>query len=279
MILTFSRLSTCLLAFTLVALFTKTSFGQAGEFETIVIQNGVANDGVSLFEQFVDCQLNEQSQILIQASLSNTPNGMADDRGLFLWSDGIIENLVRESDASPDGNGTWSTFSGLLNPNGQVVIEATLQNSAGGSTDDTGIFFFDGTSLGNVVREGDLDYDNSVTVNQFLESRINANGDLAFLWTNSLNEKSIFSESGGGAGRYIVTANGTQAAPDLNGFFSDVSATRINQPGDIAFIGGLTSTNNGNADDEGIFPGQIRNDVPNSPGRRRCRREHPEFFF
>ena len=102
--------------------------------------------------------MNNEGQLAFMAGISNTRGGANDDRGVFLVDGTIISQLLRKGDPAPDGNGTFDDFDlngGIyLNEDGQVAFAATLANTSGGTDDDIGIFLVDGSTVIQLVREG-----------------------------------------------------------------------------------------------------------------------------
>jgi hypothetical protein len=80
--------------------------------------------------------------------------------GIFRGSGGQFTEIARSGEASPDGNGSFGTDLGLrppaFNESGEAAFLATLTGTAGGSSDNVGIFRGDGTSLAVIARRGDF---------------------------------------------------------------------------------------------------------------------------
>ena len=198
---------------------------------------------------------------MFEASLTGTSGGASDDRGIFSGSGGAITRIVREGQAAPDGNGTFSFFGDVpaLNGAGQAAFEATFAGTSGGSNDNSGIFRGSGGAITRVAREGQAAPDSNGTFSSFNDPALNDAGQAVFksflVGTSGGNSDNsgIFRGSGGAI---TQVAREGQAAPDGNGtfsFFSDASA--LNSAGQAAFDASLTGTSGGNSDDSGIFRG------------------------
>ena len=74
---------------------------------------------------------------------------------LSSWADGLTKTYAITGEAAPDANGLFSTF-GIprLNSDGQAAFWATLSDTNGTTSDDTGIFRGDGTAVLQLGREG-----------------------------------------------------------------------------------------------------------------------------
>ena len=138
------------------------------------------------FAGFGDPTINALGQVAFQATLRNT--SASTDTGIYFHNGATILNLVRENDLVP--NCTNCRFASLnkpvLNGAGKVAFLATLRNTGGGTTDDTGIYLHNGTALLQIARE-------NVTVTSDPLGRkltnlsdpvLNANGLVAFYAEN-----------------------------------------------------------------------------------------------
>jgi hypothetical protein len=92
------------------------------------------------------------------ATLSGASGGA--DAGVFIGDGETLTAIARFGQAAPGGEGTFSDFSPItlgLNNAGQAVFLASIDTSEGfGTTDATGIFFYDQQQgLLSVARTGD----------------------------------------------------------------------------------------------------------------------------
>src|SRR5439155_6797462 len=102
---------------------------------------------------------------------------------------GNLALIVREGQLAPDGTNRFDSFVTpfsdvpALNNAGQVVFLNTLTGPGVGTTNDTGLFRADGTTLTQIVREGQLAPDGNGRFNDFRFSSFpafNNSGQVAF---------------------------------------------------------------------------------------------------
>lgn len=164
-----------------------------------------------------------------------------------------FQTIVRTGDPAP-GEGTFGTsYSNTvgLNDLGQVLFSALVVS---GTTGRGGLFVGDGTTMTQIVREGDLVPNASDTFSRVLRGSLNEHGQASFS-----------AELSGTGGRYgIYRGDGTttvqivragQAAPDGIGVFSSFSVDTMNDLGQVAFIAELNDTAGGYSGDAGVFVG------------------------
>ena len=96
--------------------------------------------------------LNDRGEVLFHAALTGTTGGATE--GLFLAGGGQIRQIARLSHSAP-GGGVFQSFGRVmgLNNTGQIAFMATVDD---GTTLSDGVFFHDGASLVEVVREGSV---------------------------------------------------------------------------------------------------------------------------
>ncbi|MAE62322.1 MAG: hypothetical protein CMJ49_13320 [Planctomycetaceae bacterium] len=137
-------------------------------------------------------------------NIAGASGGLLDNTRVFRGSGSSLTEIVREGELAPDGNGAFQSMNDTsthLNHSNRVAFHARLRDTAGGSTDSSGLFMGSGGSLTQMVREGDL-------------------------------------------------------APDGNGTFDSFSALfggAINEMGQVAFKAVLRDTSGGSSDDRGIY--------------------------
>jgi len=130
----------------------------------IAVEDQIAPDGNGHFDNFGLATgrqipafvLNNLGQVAFPARLPDATDGAT--AGIFRGDGSSLTQIVRLNDLAPDGNGRFSNVDQIpvLNDAGQVAFDARLSNTAGGTTDDAGIFLFDDTlGLIQVAREGD----------------------------------------------------------------------------------------------------------------------------
>lgn len=98
--------------------------------------------------------VNDNSQVAFIGFLENTSGGFADDVGIFRSSGGSLEELVREGETAPDGNGRF-LFNPIANPMtfnnlGDVLFSVDLTAAANGAS--TGLFLAGDSGVEQVAR-------------------------------------------------------------------------------------------------------------------------------
>ena len=123
--------------------------GLTAETATLVLGGSASPDGngvISGIEPVL--ALNNNGQVAFVASLTGTKNPSTDARGIFIADTNTVTKLVRTGETTPDGNGTFKHFTFefgpierlVINDNGTVAFMALLTGTAGGSTDNVGLF-------------------------------------------------------------------------------------------------------------------------------------------
>jgi hypothetical protein len=169
-------------------------FRSGGSTITQIARAGqLAPDSNGALFSFDAVELNDVGQVAFKGLLTGTSNGSSDNTGIFRGSGGVLTQIAREGQTTPDGNGVFSLFASdffpqiKINNPGQVAFSAILDGTSGGTTDDTGIFLGSGVEITQIVREGQLAPDSNGTFSSFFDSvpALNDSGQSAF--TNLLN--------------------------------------------------------------------------------------------
>jgi hypothetical protein len=128
--------------------------------------------------------LNESGQVAFLARLTGTQGGFSDDHGIFRSDGGQLKQIARAGQLAPGGNGSFAVL-GLfvLNDLGHVAFTSSLTGTAGGASDDFGLYRGDGETLAQIVRKGDPIPNDGATFNGigFGSLASNAAGQTAFL--------------------------------------------------------------------------------------------------
>jgi hypothetical protein len=123
-----------------------------------------AADGNGIFSSFGHPSLNNHEAVAFRVTLSGTAGGGLDDVAIYkgdstaLVVPPIEDQIAREGQAPPDGNGVFADFGTLpaINDAGQVLFTATLRSTSGGTSDDRGLYLWDPVAgLVKLLREGD----------------------------------------------------------------------------------------------------------------------------
>ena len=187
----------------------------------------------------------------------------------------ITTTLALTGDPAPDGNGNVNEFRfPTINTRGAVAVHVLLSNAP--STEDEGIYLFDGQGATKLVREGDPVTGGSGDFDQFpfIESIVALNDQDRIAFAAELNNimpNRVDSGVDPSVGTGIFTAHATEGvtehvrltdpAPDGNGefgapqfIFRPLSPPGLDNQGRVAFHGYLINTSGGmELDDFGIF--------------------------
>lgn len=242
-------------------------FRATGGNTTQIVRTGqLAPDANGSFSALMGSSLliNNLGQVSFRADLSGTSGGGNDNQGIFRGDGNSITQIARKGQLAPDSNGTFSafgsaTFGNLIlgqsfNNLGQVAFSGILTGTSGGTSDNSGIFIGNGSSLTQVARTGQSIGNGTFS---FVDNPVlNDSGQAGFVGT--VNPTSggpytgFFRGSGGTITELVRTG---QAAPDSNGTIQGVFANilALNNSGQAAFRCILEATSGGASDDQGIF--------------------------
>jgi hypothetical protein len=215
-------------------------------------------------------QFNEAGQVAFESfGGAGTSGGAANDNGVFLReTTGTLTEIAREGDAAPDANGTLASINQVrLNKAGQVAFSSSsMAGTAGGTSDNSGVFRGDGGALIQVAREGGAapGAAGGTFGNSFSSIDINDAGQVLF--SNSFmqgtangtaDDSGVFRDTGGALSEIAregqATGNGTMGLT--------VDAI-MNQTGQIAFeTQAMLGTAGGTTDDKAIFIGDGQDTV------------------
>jgi hypothetical protein len=225
-------------------------------------ENDLVPEGNGRFDDLAgfDPALNNSGQVTLLATLKNTSGGTADNSGIYLHNGSALVNVVRENALVPGGNGRFDflSYAGpAANNSGQVAFPSTLKSTSGGSLDDTGLFFYNGTAVVTIARENALVPEGNGRFDSVaVFAAQNDAGQIAF-------SAGLRNTSGGTAddsGVYLYNgsalvnlARENALAPDGNGRFDGFSSSGLNNSGQVVFYGFLKNTSGGTADDLGIY--------------------------
>ena len=195
--------------------------------------------------------INNDGQVAFFANLTGTSGGSSDNAGIFLVTGTNITQLARKGQAAPDSNGVYSTF-GLghpaLNNHGQVAFNATLSGTAGGSTDNQGVYLVNADgSIQQIIRAGWVIDGETVGIPGFLDgpnyggtSGFNDEGQIA-VWTALNGNEAVLLWSrpemtGTAVSNNVVTVgwknyggatNVVQASSSITGTFTNIATIPV----------------------------------------------------
>ena len=123
---------------------------------------GGGTDGVYSGNNSKAHSINDEGEVAFTLGITGSSSGAG--TGLFRGDGEHAIMILRSGLPAPDASGeTTGTFASwdrqVINNNGEVIVWAQLQGTPGGSTDNTGLFVGDGSSLRQIVRSGDMSPD------------------------------------------------------------------------------------------------------------------------
>jgi len=133
--------------------------------DLIAFKGESAADGNGVFASLGHPSLNNEEAVAFRVDLTATAGGGFDDAAIYRSAVGRLpippleDQIAREGGAPPEGNGTYADFGTFpaINDSGQVLFTATLRGTAGGSTDDRGLYLWDPVhGVVKLLREGDV---------------------------------------------------------------------------------------------------------------------------
>jgi len=124
-----------------------------------------AGDGNGTFASLWEPALNDAETVAFRVRLEGTTGGGLDDIAIYKCDSPYTpvpaadDQLAREGQAPPEGNGVFSDFGPIvaINGTGQVLFTANLRSTAGGASDDRGLYLWDPIAgVVKLLREGDV---------------------------------------------------------------------------------------------------------------------------
>jgi hypothetical protein len=124
-----------------------------------------AADGNGTFGALWAPALNDAETVAFRVLMNGTSGGAADDAAIYKSDSPYTavpsadDQLAREGQAPPEGNGVFSDFGTIvaINALGQVLFTSTLRSTAGGSNDNRGLYLWDPVEgLVKLLRTGDV---------------------------------------------------------------------------------------------------------------------------
>ena len=205
-----------------------------------------APDGNGVFsrQSFYATGVSDSGMVVFSGELTGTSGGTSDNFGYFSSAGGVIDQIVREGETVPGGDGSFGSIS-ATNPNrrGGIAFRSGLNGTSGGTADDAGIFFAADGNLSQVVRKGQAAAGGDGTFSVFQGPlSVNNFGQVGFgatlAGTGLASDQVIYR---GGNGGMIQLAREGQAAPG-GGSFTDLNAwaNSLNDAGQVAFSAGLS---------------------------------------
>jgi hypothetical protein len=191
---------------------------QTTGFAMVAHENDPVPEGNGQFDQFGDnisnalkVEIGGNGYVTFHASVKGATSGVSED-GIYLWNGTSLKKIARTNDTVPGGDGQFSTFATpTINANGHVLFRANLKSTASSSTNQA-IYLYDGTSLNQVARKGDVIGTNRLGGSPFIYSAGCQDG-----WYCSLNDSDQVafqaSLNAGGTGVFLYTPGSTVTLP------------------------------------------------------------------
>jgi len=236
----------------------------SGWYEMIVRSDGATLDGIVRGYQASQAPPDEDGvfdSLSNQVGFDGSDNmyfwayltGTTRPRGFFRSDGTAITRMVRSGEAIPDGPGAFNLIGGSLlgnvNNSGQQVFWATMTGTAGGSTDDYGVYVTDGTTITPVLREGFVGPSGKLA-SYFGETLINNAGQVAVRGSYSIGGNSGYFWDGSEVTEFLYSG---LPAPDGNGVMNYADTFSLNDRGHVVFSAMFTGTDGGSNDDKGIY--------------------------
>lgn len=247
---------------------TGTANGNDDDRGIFSVENGVliqvaregsgAPDGNGLISRFADVPAtNNAGQIALPLWLTGTAGGDSDNRAIFRVAPGEVYEVIREGTPSPDGNGTFASFSTTrLNDAGQSLFYASLDDTLLGDMDDNGIFLESSGSITTVARQGQPAPDSNGTYNT-LNAQLNDAGTVSFLSimdgtiAGDADDRGIYMTSDAGL---IQIAREGDRLPNNDDVLVRLDAHNLNNADRVLFIASITG-DDGITTERGIYLG------------------------
>lgn len=140
-----------------------------------------APDGSGVYSFLYPPAITDAGLIAFSAR-TTSDNEHSEQRALFLSDGATLKQIVRQGDAIPHGNGSFSGFTLGPVPNDAGEV-AFLSGIEGGNRDipwDGGIFVGDGESIAQIARVGDAPPDGVGAFSEFSVPQLNNAGQVAF---------------------------------------------------------------------------------------------------
>jgi len=230
-----------------------------GVVTRIAREDQAVPDGNGVYDMFIASELNDQGQVVFHANLSGTSGGSADNGGVFRGSGGVVTRIAREGQSAPDGNGTFSAFGvyATLNDSGRAAFVGYLTGTAGGASDNAGVFSGYGAGLTQIARSGQSAPDGNGVFGNLVQPLINNMGQTVFrsylqsTAAGTSDDTGIFLGSGGDV---TQIAREGQQPPDGDGVF-DLPGFEysINDSGHVLFSGRLSGVSGLGGNPRGLY--------------------------
>jgi len=229
-----------------------------------VVRSGQATPGgKDTFSYFSIPQLNDSGQVAFFSGLNLTGGAGPIEEGIFRANGfGSSLKIMRRGDAAPGGNGHFREVDRfLMNNRGEVAFHSTISETAGASSDNSGVFLSNGAGgVKQIARKGQSTPDGNGIVFGFGNFALNDSGQVAFegYLTDTrgadVDNRGVFRGDGTGISQIVRSGESSSSG---NGVFSGFNSVVMNNDGQVVF---RASVLDGNRVGSGVF----RSDALNS---------------
>jgi hypothetical protein len=172
--------------------------GTENDLFTVLMQGDPVPDSEETFTASLLRGFNDEDRLLIFADDTGDEGGLANE-SIYLGGRDGLHLIVKNDTAPPEGDGLFRDFAlGAVNNSNLVAFAARLKDTAGGTSDDAGLYLGTTNALYRVAREGDLS-PLGRNWGTFRQPALNDRGEMAILVT------------GNSAGIYVFTTNSVAA--------------------------------------------------------------------
>jgi len=201
--------------------------------------------------------LNNAGQTVFSGRLTGVEVTNANDHGIWSERNSSLTLFVLEGSRASGTSADFSNFGNVvLNNSGEIAVLGSLAGPGVDSSNDQGIWLGDSDSLNLVTREGRRAPGTTARFASFLSPVLNDKGQAAFRGdltgsgVSSTNNRGIWSEAGGSLA--LIAREGS-SAPGTSEKFRNIGATVVNDAGQTAFIGSLTTSTGSFFTNRGIW--------------------------
>ncbi len=185
-----------------------------------------------VLNSFSDTRINVHGDAVFAADTAATLGGASKGTGLFVSDGSTARTIVREGQASADGNGYYSDLGSPSNINaaGQFAFNSKI---AGGGSSTSGLFFYNGSTVKKVLRAGDAVEDGNglfsdqtwvrevtdggqMLIQALLTNTSGGAADDNAIYIGDAEQMLLVTREGATVGRSSVSALGNSQQMDLN---------------------------------------------------------------
>ena len=197
------------------------------------------------------------------AFVGSIPNSSINSAIYRTGAAGSLVTIAALNQSVPEGNGQFGAFHAertthlVLNESGQVAFGAPLFNTSGGSSDNSGVYRGDGTTLTKIARAGQSVPGGGTLLNFCCDTSpdLNDSGEVVFRSYNNYAGFFKYTILKGSGGVLTEIARVGETIPgDNDTFYGFDGYARINNPGQVAFIAKI-DLNPASGFGSGIFRG------------------------